>query len=149
MKKFYIVIVMIQIFGYAMFAQVYTPFGSSVEYNSYSAGNVALFENEAATYLSNRGWTNAVTKTGSATGEYNCHSYAWYMSEGGSNNYWINAFLISDYLSFNDHSSSSTPPAPDNINKYWNDGSYVEVAESQATKVWFGSCWQWNSTEGR
>jgi hypothetical protein len=150
MKKFYITIVMIQmIFGYAMFAQVYTPIGSSVEYNSYSAGNVALFENEAATYLSNRGWTTSVTKTGNATGAYNCHSYAWYMSEGGSNNYWINAFLISDLSSFNNYSSSSTPPAPNNINKYWNDGSYAEVTEGQATKVWFGSCWQWNSTEGR
>jgi hypothetical protein len=115
MKKFYITIVTVQIFGYALFAQVYTPLATSVEYNNFSAGDIALLENEAATYISNRGWTNAVTKTGNATGEYNCHSYAWYMSEGGNNNYWINAFLNSDLSSFNSQSYSSTPPLPNNI----------------------------------
>ena len=139
----------IQILGNILFAQVYTPFGTSVEYNSFSAGNVALFENEAATYLNNRGWTSSVTKTGNATSAYNCHSYAWYMSESGVNQYWINAFSSGDLAVFNQYSSTSTPPAPNNINKYWNDGSYIEVSESQATKVWFGSCWTWDNTLGK
>jgi hypothetical protein len=141
-------LLIIQTLGNLLFAQVYTPFGTTVEYNSFSAGNVALLENQAATYISNRGWTSSVTKTGSATGTYNCHSYAWYMSEGGANQYWINAFSSWDLAMFNQYSSTSTPPASNNINKYWNDGSYVEVSESQATKVWFGSCWTWNNTLG-
>ncbi len=61
-----------------LFAQVvYTPNGTSVEAYAYSAGNVALFENQAAEYISLAGWTGLVTKTGNATSEYNCHSYAW------------------------------------------------------------------------
>jgi hypothetical protein len=149
MKTFYTtVLIILHVFGCISFAQVYTPFGTSVEYSIQSAGNVAEFENYAATYLSNRGWTNAVTKTGNATGEYNCHSYAWYKSEGGSNNYWINMYLSSEWNSLMASSFSSTPPSPNNLNKYWTDGSYIPVSESQATKVWFGSCWQWDSYVG-
>ena len=32
--------------------------------------------------------------------------------------------------------------------KYWEDGSYGEVSESTATKVWYGSCWTWDSYLG-
>ena len=56
---------------------------------------------------------------GNATSKYNCHAYAWHISEGGDQ-VWIN-----------------TP----NDDKYWNDGSYVETTnESEAIKVSYGDC---------
>ena len=42
----------------------------------------------------------------------------------------------------------TTLPAPNNIKKYWNDGSYLEVSESIATHVWYGSHWTWDFFEG-
>lgn len=52
-----------------------------------------------------------------ATLTYNCHSYAWHMTEGHSNDrVWLGYF-----------------PSDEDI--YWNDGSYYEVPESLATKV--------------
>jgi hypothetical protein len=144
------VILLINLFCTAIYAQVSTPNGTSVDYQTgtYNAANAATAESQAANWLSARGWTNSVIKTAPATGEYNCHSYAWYRSEGGTGNYWMNAFLNSDMNNFNPYSYNSTPPAPNNIKKYWNDGSYAEVPESEATKVWYGSYWTWNSYNG-
>ena len=85
-----IIAVFFQMMVGTLFAQVNTPNCTSVDYRSYAAGDVALFESQAAAFLSARGWTGQVTKTGPATGEYNCHSFAWYLSEGGTVNYWIN-----------------------------------------------------------
>lgn len=52
-----------------------------------------------------------------ATLSYNCHSYAWHMSEGHlDDQVWI----------------GYEETGPD---EYWNDGSYIEVPESLATKV--------------
>ncbi|MDR1200798.1 MAG: T9SS type A sorting domain-containing protein [Tannerellaceae bacterium] len=128
------------------YAQVYTPNGTSVDYLIFSEGNIATIESQAADWISQRGWTDHVIKTAPATGEYNCHSYAWNMSEGGST-VWISAFLNSDVFNLKDH--YSTPPTPQNIQKYWNDDSYVEVNyEDDAIKVWYGSCWYWNSDLG-
>lgn len=47
---------------------------------------------------------------------YNCHAYAWHVSEGGDL-VWMGRF---------------TDSAED---VYWNDGSYIEVSEIEATKV--------------
>lgn len=133
---------------HSLCAQVSTPNGTSIEYQIYSPGNIAMFESDAAAWISARGWTSYITKIGGATGSYNCHSYAWYKSEGGSSNYWINACLESDYSTFNPYSYSSTPPSPNNIQKYWTDYSFFEVSnESEATKVWYGSCYQWTGYE--
>lgn len=39
----------------------------------------------------------------------------------------------------------STPPGPNNITKYWYDYSYIEIdSEDEASKIWYGSCWDWN-----
>lgn len=53
-----------------------------------------------------------------ATNTYNCHAWAWHVSEGG-NNVWM-----------------YTPD--DDI--YWIDGSYVKANESEASKVSYGDC---------
>jgi len=50
------------------------------------------------------------------TNRYNCHAYAWHVSEGG-NNVWLGA-------------NTSTAE-----NIYWTDGSYIEVPEAAATKI--------------
>lgn len=51
-----------------------------------------------------------------ATRSYNCHAYAWHVSEGGDR-VWIGMVSESDE------------------DVYWEDGSYIEVPESLATKV--------------
>lgn len=53
---------------------------------------------------------------GDASVAYNCHSYAWHISEGGDS-VWVGLFDICD----------------EDI--YWLDSSYVEVPENIATKV--------------
>jgi hypothetical protein len=57
----------------------------------------------------------------SATTTYNCHSYAWHISEGGS------ICTIAYY-------SGDT-----NESVYWTDGSYVETTESYASKISYTS----------
>ena len=102
-----------------------------------------MFEAQAAGWLADHNLTNSVQRVGAATREYNCHSFAWNISEGGSN-VWVNAFLNSDYNSFNPYNFNNTPPLPKNISRYWDDGSYIQVGnESMANKVWYGSCWVW------
>ena len=124
------------------FAQVYTPNDTPVEYIIQSGGNVALLEDAAADFLMIRGWTNLVTKTAPATNEYNCHSFTWNMSEGGIT-CWINEFTEAVYGSFFDNPGATLPLFPDNIKKYWDDGSYISVPENQATKIWYGMNWIW------
>lgn len=60
---------------------------------------------------------------GEADGEYNCHAYAWHMSEGGGK-IWINRNLVTGYPSV-----------------YWEDGSFVATTsgDSYATKVSYHS----------
>ena len=59
-----------------------------------------------------------VTLLADATTTYNCHSYAWNMSEGGST-CWLNQ-------------------SPD-LHWYWDDGSYVETSEAMAEKIFYYS----------
>jgi hypothetical protein len=54
---------------------------------------------------------------------YNCHSYAWHVSEGG-NTVWVNDI---------DGNHNDI----DNVNKYWDDGSYVETTQANHRKVFY------------
>ena len=56
---------------------------------------------------------NQALIVGDATKKYNCHAYAWHVSEGG-NEVWLNR---------------------PNESNYWLDGSYIEVPQNIATKV--------------
>ena len=47
---------------------------------------------------------------------YNCHAYAWHASEGG-NNVWVNNIYTE----------------PNNVDNYWNDGNYIQVASQPAS----------------
>jgi len=59
---------------------------------------------------------NGAILVGSPSYQYNCHAYAWHVSEGGDK-VWIG---------FDGSKAEDI---------YWTDGSYIEVPESKATKV--------------
>lgn len=59
------------------------------------------------------------TLLNSATTTYNCHSYAWNLSDGGNTVCWIN---------------DSTADKKPNVANYWNDGYYYETTEANAKK---------------
>ncbi len=94
---------------------IQTPKGTSVAallLDELSAGELASMNNQATTL-----YPNAILLASSSR-TYNCHAYAWHVSEGGGH-VWLNA---------------------PNQYSYWNDGSYGEVAaEAQATKVSYAS----------
>lgn len=105
-----------------MFAQsrgpvTYTPQGSEVN----------LINNEelltpAAKASHKAEWAQKYPRAiymGEATFTYNCHAYAWSVSEGGAK-YWM----------------GSTE-----VNKYWTDGSYVQTytSDPKATKVFYAN----------
>ena len=56
-----------------------------------------------------------------ASREYNCHSYAWNISDGGSLKCWINQDFMGE----------------PNISKYWTDDYYSETSEQNAVKVFY------------
>ncbi|TZF85561.1 T9SS type A sorting domain-containing protein (plasmid) [Pedobacter sp. BS3] len=85
---------------------IYTPKGSVVSDTyldpEYTSTEIAAYNNYVATTYP------LATKIADASHTYNCHAYAWHMTEGG-NAVWIGA-------------SSSTAE-----DIYWTDGSYMEV----------------------
>ena len=73
----------------------------------------------------------SATLLASSTSTYNCHSYAWNMSEMGVT-CWINGSNISQpdldgTVSAND----------DNISSYWYDGLYSMTIDSKALKIYY------------
>ena len=122
MKKF-IAISFIFAFAYMANAQIYTPVLVATPNQTYFyAGSLTSSDyttnqkNDAKNFWLNC-YNNRITYEGEATYQYNCHAYAWHVSEGGGK-VWIN-----------------TP----NDDDYWEDCSYMEVTnQSDATKVSFG-----------
>ena len=55
-----------------------------------------------------------------ATCAYNCHAYAWYISEGGKE-YWIDQYYEDN----------------DNVSNFWNDGTYKETHMDFAQKIYY------------
>lgn len=70
-----------------------------------------------------RRYANAIYLA-AATCTYNCHAYAWYISEGGEN-CWIDA------------TSEGSKTVNDNIRKFWVDGTYVQCDSTEAEKVFY------------
>ncbi len=98
---------------------IYTPKGSVVP-DTYSY--TELSQSQIASYNSyiSQTYPNA-TRLTDASATYNCHAYAWYTSEGGSN-VWIGA---------------STSTAED---IFWTDGSFTEnVTQVYPAKVSYAS----------
>jgi hypothetical protein len=103
---------------YVQVTNVKTPKGSTVQ-------DVYSLTSSDATYSSSQLAAIAADLSDNYNGaelidapsyKYNCHGYAWHISEGG-NKVWI---------------GKETVTAED---IYWTDGSYIEVTESEATKV--------------
>ncbi len=91
-----------------------TPRGSNVGDTCYPTE----FSQATIDYLDSRTqqlYPNAILVS-SASNRYNCHAYAWHMSEGGGT-VWIGC---------------STETAED---IYWTDGSYNEVSSSYCSKI--------------
>ncbi len=95
---------------------IYTPMGSLVP-NTYEMDQ-ELSEGEIADENANVDSVYTLaTRLADATRKYNCHAYAWHVTQGGGN-VWI---------------GYSTTTAED---IYWQDGSYIEQpGEANATKV--------------
>lgn len=110
-------IVFIHVYAYTT-GTIYTPNGSAIEvlyFSEMSSSDITYYDN----YYS-EAFPNA-TLVGSSSATYNCHSYAWNMTEGGPT-CWLNQFTLSGGA---------------NLSKYWTDGSYIETTESNATKVFY------------
>lgn len=98
-------------------AMIQTPNGSYVP-DSYYISGVAEYNTyylpSLTQYISST--YNGAELIDVPSEKYNCHAYAWHMTEGGDT-VWIGRQY----------------PTSENI--YWQDGSYIEVAENNATKV--------------
>lgn len=111
-------VILVQAQTYNYF-NAYTPKSTAVQAMSLTGGD--LSSGQKATAKSDALATYpGITFLADATWSYNCHGWAWNMSEGGATG-WINEY---------DNSSNQ------NVYKYWNDGSYVQVCnEADADKI--------------
>lgn len=104
---------------------IQTPMGQTINVeNGYDDIYwLSLWEAQGVALVSNNGW-NAV-RIGAATSNYNCHSYAWNVAEGGSStNTWI------------DQTYNGNP----NLSKYWSNDGYIETSSPQnGRKVFYPS----------
>lgn len=93
--------------------ELFTPY----EKNQIDQGFILMYPN--ATFVS------------STTTTYNCHSFAWNMSDGGTT-CWINATIYT---------------INDNLGQYWSDGYYWPTIQENGNKVYFAGadhsaiCW--------
>ncbi len=98
-----------------------TPKGSTVYAGQLIGSDInaymkAFYRNEAE-------YNYGALYVSEATRQYNCHAYAWHISQGHANDYvWIG----------NGYDSIS---AKQRENIYWEDSSYIEVPEAIATHI--------------
>ncbi|RNC63272.1 hypothetical protein D7D25_17385, partial [Proteiniphilum sp. X52] len=103
----------------AQYVTLYTPKGSPIQTFINPEGTNEWITTTTNRYIGEYGAENVLAP---ASRRYNCHSYAWNISEGGTNVVWMNQY-----------DSQSNP----NIWKYWTDGSYVETTENDAEKIFY------------
>jgi hypothetical protein len=93
---------------------LYTPNGSTVE----AFNNPEMSPSDITYYTEQcRNSYPQAEVLANASATYNCHSYAWNLTEGGSIVCWLNQ-------------------SPD-LHKYWDDGSYIETTEGNAEKIFY------------
>jgi len=121
MRKIYLLIISIltYIVCNAQHITLYTPNGSSIETFVLTEGTNEWINQTTNQYKNAYGAENILAP---ASRRYNCHSYAWHLSEGGTQKVWMN-----QYDSFN---------IP-NIWKYWTDNSYIIANEDTAEKIFY------------
>lgn len=110
------------------FVILYTTYGRTV------MASVRPEELSDAEKLSNQLWLSfnhpLATYLGPATTTYNCHNYAWNMSEGGGT-YWISATAST----FIPDGTYDTPH--ENLQNFWLDGKYTLTTSNLATKIYY------------
>jgi hypothetical protein len=94
---------------------IYTPNGTSVAALKLISGDFTAQQKQELKEYYLIYYDYRITFISEATRSYNCHAYAWYVTEGGDK-VWINT------------------PGDD---AFWNDGSYVLCSSSLGTKVSF------------
>lgn len=106
---------------------LYTPKGTLLSYTYKWVGPEVTYSVNDSIYLSNYIISNynGAQLLRMPTNKYNCHGYAWSVSEGGEKA-WVG---LKRYQYFDE---SEVVKAEDS---YWLDGSYIEVPEVFATKV--------------
>ncbi len=100
------------------FVTLYTKCGKAVEGMVLTEMSAAEISQINSYYIST--YPNA-TYLASATRTYNCHSYAWNMTQGGQT-CWINATISSKN---------------DNISKYWTGDYYTSTDAGSAQKIFY------------
>lgn len=122
--KIWLISICALLFSITAFAQnivLYTKYGKPV--NAMVLPEMSAYEiNESNEYHITT-YSNA-TYLGTATRTYNCHSYAWNMSDGGPT-CWINASI------------PETETNNLNIMKYWNNDYYKSTTEGNAVKIFY------------
>ncbi len=98
---------------------IYTPNGEPVYAKKLVSGDFTSQQKQDSKNYWLNYYNNRITFMDEATLSYNCHGYAWEKEEGSGTSVWLNT------------------PQDD---KYWNDGSFIEVSSwSDATTVSFKS----------
>lgn len=103
-------------FVFLEYDKVYTVFGKEIETCIYAEMTVVDMENITNEVVTQ--YPNAIIR-GSATRDYNCHSYAWH-SQSLTNGHWIECYTQSGVYQ---------------LSKYWTSDLYVNCSESDAEKV--------------
>lgn len=115
--KFLILIIGLLMQNLAFAVVLYTPKGSSVTATTPSE----VYTDQVTRDDIKAYWLNIypnATVIGEPSSTYNCHSYAWNMTEGGPT-----AWLIA---------------SPD-LHKYWDDGSYIQTTIAEAEKIYYSN----------
>ncbi|HYQ57114.1 MAG TPA: T9SS type A sorting domain-containing protein [Draconibacterium sp.] len=144
MKKIIILIILfttIKIYAQTPDGTINTPKGNSVEYYNNSVGDTVSFWAYTDSLIDANSWDATIIAP--ATYEYNCHSYAFHVSEG-EDECWINAW---DYGDIDVYSGSTPMNTPTNLNEYWaSNGGYHNIYSEEAyAKSYYGSQWVWDS----
>ncbi len=84
MKQILFLIPFTLIYTWSLAQHRHTPTGVSVHAKTgftYSEAQIAYYDAFWADSIINANWNADIL--GSVSGKYNCHAYAWYMSDGG------------------------------------------------------------------
>lgn len=89
----------------------------------YSQSDITYYTN----YTSSTYGYLGITIIGDASRQYNCHGYAWHLTEGNTNKVWINNAT---------QQVGNCYDQTHNIDKYWTDGCFIQVCnETDADKL--------------
>lgn len=96
---------------------IYTPNGTPITVEKLVSGDLTSDQKlQMKNELLNR-YNNRIIYVSETTWSFNCHAYAWYLSEGKKDKVWIGTFEVP---------------------RFWEDGSYIPASSSsESSKVYF------------